>query len=266
MGSAIATLIFVLLASVPNMFAQNDMVAKAMADEMARSKTQLRLAGMEKPYYIDYRVDDSTIISIKAVLGALASSNTAHFPTLNVQVRAGDYAFDNTNFLAVQSFGSRLGKVAEVPTLPLDDDYDQIRREIWLATDQAYKQAAGELGKTISPTESQVQNQPAGFYSTRTHFGGRAAPGGKVRPSGRRKAGPGCFRGVPQHSRHHRRGGHYCFSRSLHAVPKQRRYEFYPLKTYFLGPCASHNQGYGRQPCGRLVFGLRPQHGRNPIQ
>lgn len=142
MRRAIGNLMLLLLALAPALIAQDDVVMKAMRDEMERSKTQLRLADMEKPYYIEYRVDEATTTTIGATLGVLTGKDTARTRTLNLQVRVGDYAFDNTNFLSVQSFATRMGMLGGFRTLPLDDDYQQIRREIWLGTDTAYRAAA----------------------------------------------------------------------------------------------------------------------------
>lgn len=150
MRTRLAKLMVAVLALAPALFAQDDVVMKAMKDEMERSKTQLRLDGMEKPYYIEYRVDEADVTSIEATLGVLTSNTSNRSRTLNLQVRAGDYAFDNTNFLTVGGFGPRFGRSGQVRGLPLDDDYDQIRREIWLGTDQVYKQASGDVASKRS--------------------------------------------------------------------------------------------------------------------
>ncbi|MFB3813370.1 MAG: metallopeptidase TldD-related protein [Terriglobales bacterium] len=136
-----AIAILLLAALTPALFALEDPVIKAMKDEMERAKSQLRAGEMVKPYYLQYRIDDSTTTSISATLGVLTGSSTTRGRALTLQVRTGDYSLDNTNFLTARSFG----RTAAVRFLPLDDDYDQIRREIWLATDQAYKEAAREF-------------------------------------------------------------------------------------------------------------------------
>jgi hypothetical protein len=49
--------------------AQDDMVMKAMRDELDRSMKQLRLEKLDKPYFIAYRVSDRTDSVIAATLG-----------------------------------------------------------------------------------------------------------------------------------------------------------------------------------------------------
>jgi PmbA/TldA metallopeptidase C-terminal domain len=157
---AIITLLFVALA--PALVAQEDVVMRAARDEMERSKTQLHLDGMEKPYYIEYIIDDTSMTVIGATLGVLTGNNTDVARTLSLQVRVGDYAFDNTNFLAVQTFSGGVGMLPLRRALPLDDDYDQIRREIWLATDGAYKRSASGIAakRSVLQTRKYSDNIP----------------------------------------------------------------------------------------------------------
>lgn len=144
--------IWVALAAVA--FAQEDVVMKAMRDEMSRTVGKLQLPNLEKPYFISYRVEDSKITSISATLGRLTSSNILSGRGLYVQVRVGDYAHDNTNFLSVRS-GPNLANRYE---LPVDNDYEQLRREIWLATDAEYKEAA----ETFAAKNSVLEHREGG--------------------------------------------------------------------------------------------------------
>jgi hypothetical protein len=65
-----------------------------------------------------------------------------------VEVRVGDYALDNTNFLSLPTWsGTWMASHGGTARLPLDDDYRELRRQIWLATDVAFKVALEELAK-----------------------------------------------------------------------------------------------------------------------
>lgn len=129
----------------------DDPVARAMKDELARSIEKLRLPNLDKPYFISYRIDDLHTASVSASLGALTQSSTGRSRLLSIDMRVGDYALDNSNFLAMQDFRRNL--FAGHDSLPLDDDYDQLRREIWLATDREYKSAAESLASKRSVLE-----------------------------------------------------------------------------------------------------------------
>ncbi len=127
-------------------FGQQDAVVKAMRDELARSMAGLRMENLEKPYFISYRVDDADGGAVSATLGQLTASNFGRARGLAVQVRVGGYQLDNTDFSS--------GRPGPGPhALPLDDDYQQIRREIWLATDAEYKQASATLAAKRSVLE-----------------------------------------------------------------------------------------------------------------
>lgn len=109
---------------------------RAMTDELARAIDKLELPGIGKPYYLSYQLWDARIATAGASFGALTSSNAAPQRSVDIDLRIGDYALDNSNF--TDSFERR-----QEVSLGVDDDYDAARHELWLATDRAYK-AAGE--------------------------------------------------------------------------------------------------------------------------
>lgn len=128
--------------------AQSDTLRAAMRDELARSMRTLQLDTLPRPYFISYRVDDIHRTTVVATLGGLLQSGETRVRRLTVEVRVGSYAFDNTNFFGFPSGGmseSLFRGFAGVAELPLDDDYNAIRRQLWLATDDAYKGALEQL-------------------------------------------------------------------------------------------------------------------------
>src|SRR4029077_3677946 len=125
-----------------------DPLGRALRDELARSMARLRLDTLPGPYFVAYRVDEVQTTEANATLGALLHGADAHRRALNVELRVGDYAFDNGNFLEMPSptrtmLEGSFGSAA----LPLDDDYAVIRRQLWLATDGAYKRAVEQLSQ-----------------------------------------------------------------------------------------------------------------------
>ncbi|MEX2262328.1 MAG: metallopeptidase TldD-related protein [Bryobacteraceae bacterium] len=127
-----------------------DVVLKAMRDELARARG-IKLETLDSPYYIEYAIDEGDTFSAAASLGGLVSFNRDRFRQPNVQVRVGDYDFDNTNYIASGfPFGSRyrLGR------FPVEDSYNVMRRHLWLATDQGYKAAL----QAIARKRSALQN------------------------------------------------------------------------------------------------------------
>lgn len=116
----------------------NDHTLQAMQDEMARNVARLQLPGQLKPFYIEYRAVDVDIRSITASFGTLISSNHMRNRFMSVGVRVGDNQLDSSNFITQNGFQGFLGSTGQVG---IDRDYKSFRQDLWLATDQAYKEA-----------------------------------------------------------------------------------------------------------------------------
>jgi TldD protein len=120
---------------------KSDVQLRAMIDELARAKT-LHLNNLDKPYFISYSSDDSEEVAVSGSLGGITASNHVRMRHPRVEVRVGSYALDNTN--SIYSATPRLG------LLPLDDDYQAIRTELWLVSDGLYKTAADQITRKRS--------------------------------------------------------------------------------------------------------------------
>ena len=115
--------------------ASGDPLLEALLTELDRSKSQLRMDQVDPPYYIEYRVNDIDDYSAEAAFGALRENQRVRYRVIRVVVRIGDYKQDSY-------YGIGMG---ETNILPLDDDPIALRHQIWLATDDAYKEAVEAL-------------------------------------------------------------------------------------------------------------------------
>jgi TldD protein len=115
--------------------ASGDPLLEALLTELDRSKSQLRMDQVDPPYYIEYRVNDIDDYSAEAAFGALRENQRVRYRVIRVVVRIGDYKQDSY-------YGIGMG---ETNILPLDDDPIALRHQIWLATDDAYKEAVQAL-------------------------------------------------------------------------------------------------------------------------
>ena len=128
--------------------AEKDPVLKAMLTELDRSQAQLKLKDFEKPYFIEYRIDEISGFGTRAEYGALQSSGQFHRRGALVNVRIGSYKSDNS------------GRGDSVPTLEvLDNDPIALRTALWTATDQAYKAALDAYARKQAELK-QVQTPP----------------------------------------------------------------------------------------------------------
>jgi predicted Zn-dependent protease len=127
-------------AAVPS--AESDQTLHAMHDEMERARTRLQLPGVDKPFYFEYQLMDVDVRAVTASFGSLINSSTTRNRFMNVEVRVGDYHLDSSNFLSEDGFQGFLGSNGQVG---IDRDYNSLRQDLWLSTDQAYKQAVTQM-------------------------------------------------------------------------------------------------------------------------
>jgi TldD protein len=109
----------------------DDTILRAMQAELDREKAQLLLPGMQRPYFIEYRLDDLNTYEAVANYGALVREEGGHQRIVRVTVRVGSYETDSSS-----SRGE--GTVELAPT---DNNPEAIRYTLWTATDEAYKNA-----------------------------------------------------------------------------------------------------------------------------
>jgi len=140
----LATLAFILISS-QMLCAQDDVLMRAMKDEMARTTSQLQLQKMDKPYFIAYRTDDINRTSVSATLGSVTEEQPLRMRMVGVEVRVGDYALDNSNYVSLRNFGGGRGMFSSIREAPIDDNYGRLRSTFWIATDAQYKKALEDL-------------------------------------------------------------------------------------------------------------------------
>jgi TldD protein len=129
-------------AQAPVPAGETDKTLAAMHDELERARTRLFIPGVDKPFYIEYRLLDLDVKNVTASFGSLVSSTTTRSRFMNVDVRVGDYHLDSSNFVSEDGFQGFLGPSGQVG---IDRDYTSLRQDLWLATDQAYKGAVTQM-------------------------------------------------------------------------------------------------------------------------
>ena len=117
-------------------------VLRSMRTELDRSVSRLRLPGYEAPYFIAYTVRDYEQYDLTGRFGALINRVHARSRQASVEVRVGDYQFDDTT--SEREAGLDLSDADSYDPgadAPLDDDDDALRSTLWLITDTKYKRA-----------------------------------------------------------------------------------------------------------------------------
>ncbi len=111
--------------------AASDPLLNAMQQELNRERDLLFLPGMQKPYFIEYRLDDFQSYEAVANYGALTREEANHQRIVRVTVRIGDYTSDSSSSRGEGS----------VELAPEDNDPAALRYALWTTTDEAYKNA-----------------------------------------------------------------------------------------------------------------------------
>ena len=109
----------------------SDPLLQAMRQELDRERDLLTLPGLQKPYFIEYRLDDFNTWEAVASYGALDREESNHQRVVRVTVRIGDYAADSSS---TRGEGS-------IQLAPEDNDPGALRYALWTTTDEAYKNA-----------------------------------------------------------------------------------------------------------------------------
>ena len=107
-----------------------DPMLRAMQLELDREKAVI-LPGMQRPYFVEYHLDDIDTYEAVANYGALTLEQANHQRIVRVTVRIGDYVNDSS---VARGDGA-------VELAPKDNNPLALRYALWTATDDAYKNA-----------------------------------------------------------------------------------------------------------------------------
>jgi TldD protein len=127
-------------------------VLAALEQELERSLETLGKAD-PKAYFLGYTVTEVQRAEVSGSNAALLNSQETRSRWLEVELRVGDYALDNTRRVGggPPSYGGRVRQI------PIEDDTAIIRRALWLETDREYRQAAEQLIRIQTGREVKVE-------------------------------------------------------------------------------------------------------------
>jgi len=137
-------------------YSKNEILIKSLKNELNRTLTSLK-SETNPPYFISYYVTDIEKVVVSASFGSITSSNSTKNRLLDIDLRVGDYKFDNTHIIRGNSFsfGGGLGAIE----LPIEDDEKVIRNVIWLASDKIYKSATERYEKAITNQKIKIKEE-----------------------------------------------------------------------------------------------------------
>ena len=126
----------------------DDIIFRAMRDELDRNLEHLALPGLQKPFFMSYSFGHYRQFEVVGILGSIVKSNEIPAASVgSVQLLLGDYTHT--------SDGTYASPMVQCP-MPAEIDYDAIRRNYWLASDGMYKYAL----QSQASKEAALKNNP----------------------------------------------------------------------------------------------------------
>jgi predicted Zn-dependent protease len=132
-------------------------VLKAENDrEMAALKTV-----QEPAYYLAYQLVEQRVVSLEAEGGALITDSDDTQRNVDVEVRVGSPALDNTRAISDDTNGLN-SPLTRRGVVPFGDDKQALTNALWLETDRRYHEAVSALGyvKQDQATLTKRSNDP----------------------------------------------------------------------------------------------------------
>jgi hypothetical protein len=133
-----------------------------MIEELGRA-TAIRLPSTDPPFFVAYTVDDERRYEADATFGALTWTNETHRRPAKIEVRAGLYEFDSSEFVRSWQVPDPVRR-----ELPVTNDVLAMRREFWLGTDAAYKQALEQLAAKRATLGNRVRTDTLPDFTRET--------------------------------------------------------------------------------------------------
>lgn len=121
-----------------------DLILSAMKDELKRNVEKLKLENLESPFFIQFTIRDGKTLEVNASLGSIVESQEQPFRNHTVRVLVGGYQNSDENYFDFASRYSQ-GSSSMNASMPIENDYDGIRRALWITTDNTYKKAAEQI-------------------------------------------------------------------------------------------------------------------------
>jgi len=131
-------------------------VLSAMKRELTRSLAVLKKQSVP-PYFLAYEITEARRIFTRASFGALTMSDDSVRRQLDIDLRVGDYALDNTRTIRGDArYGRRRRGYISVP---VENDGDALVNVLWYQTDRTYKQAVENLTKVRTDVQVKVETE-----------------------------------------------------------------------------------------------------------
>jgi len=142
----------------PSRAATDDPLVALMAEELKHSMTHLVTEDGTRPYFLAYTVTHSDSITVVGTLGAMEQNDQHRVRVLDVDVRVGDYALDNTHQIRGGADG-RFGRLGGSALVPLENTPLAVKHVLWQTTDGAFKSAVERFQRVKTDLKTKVEEE-----------------------------------------------------------------------------------------------------------
>lgn len=136
-------------------FAQEDLL-KAAKLELQRAMESLKKEQLP-PYFISLNITETYSLTLSSSFGNLRTDNESRKRYLDIDLRVGDYEFDNTHIIRGEAFS--FGSWGEIVELPIENNPEAIRTAIWNAINKEYKSAVERYQKALTNRAVKVKEE-----------------------------------------------------------------------------------------------------------
>ncbi|MFA4852043.1 MAG: metallopeptidase TldD-related protein [Bacteroidales bacterium] len=145
-------IVVILIFTAKLSMAQINPFMDAMKQEIQRGMDSLKIEKMLSPEFISYSISDAKALQIEAILGAIVKSEERPIRVFESRVFVGENGITNENYLDENNMWSwsRLSN-----KIPFSNNKNDIRRALWLLTDNNYKDAITNYEAKISALSQQ---------------------------------------------------------------------------------------------------------------
>lgn len=134
----------------------SEIIFNSASAELKRTMNELK-SQPKPPYFLSYSITDIERIRITASFGIIRIEQTDRNRYLDIDIRVGNYEFDNTHIIRGNPFMFSFGSG---PTaLPVKNDEKAIRSAIWYATDRQYKTAVEKYDKAVTNAAVKIKEE-----------------------------------------------------------------------------------------------------------
>ncbi len=145
-------LVGILILSTKLSTSQTNVFMDAIKQEIQRSMDSLKIDKMRSPNFISYTITDAKSIHIRACLGAIIDSDEQPIRLFENRVLVGENGKTNENYIDENNMWSWNDFSNNVP---FSNDKNDIRRALWLYTDNNYKTAITNYEAKLSALNQQ---------------------------------------------------------------------------------------------------------------